>query len=90
MKKKGMVRIVIGFVLIAIQILGMYGNFISTGSLVPVPEGANTGYLAGYYFGYFLFSIVGAVLLFFGFKARKNSIEQNNSDLNQNNSGYNQ
>lgn len=74
--KKGLVRIIIGSILIAFQVLGMIGNLRTQGVLIP-PYPETGGYDLGYVFGYFLIGIVGAILLTFGIQARnKYSDEQ--------------
>ena len=69
--KKGMVRIVFGYILVAFQVIGIYGNYISAGTLVPPhPE---SGYSIPYLIGYFMIGIIGLILLYFGYKARSES-----------------
>ena len=82
MKKKGMVRIVIGAILVGFQILGLIGNFFDYGSILP-PLGGSVGYNAGFLLGYFLFGIIGVLLLVFGINARKKSIEAINASSTQ-------
>lgn len=78
MKKRGMVRIVFGFILVAFQILGMIGNALSQGTIIP-PHPVS-GYTFSYLLGYFLIGIIGIILLCFGFNARANSQNQNNNN----------
>ena len=74
--KKGLVRIIIGSILVAFQVLGMLGSLKTHGVLIP-PYPETGGYDFAYVFGYFLIGIVGAILLIFGIQARnKYSDEQ--------------
>ena len=71
MKKKGLVRIIFGYILAGFQVLGMIGSAINYGS--PIPPHPVDGYSIPYLIGYFLPGIIGVLLLVFGYKARKNS-----------------
>jgi len=82
MKKKGMVRIVLGIIFIAIQVLGMIGNIGQYHTFIP-PVTGTAAELTGFYIGYFLWGIVGIILLINGLNARKKS--QDNSESNGNN-----
>ncbi|MBQ9986349.1 MAG: hypothetical protein IJP38_08600 [Oscillospiraceae bacterium] len=78
MKKKGMVRIILGAILVGFQVLGIIGNLLNEGYLIPPIQGS-AGYSAGYILGYFLFGIIGIILLAFGINARKKSINAANA-----------
>lgn len=49
----------------------MIGNTINDGAIIP-PHPTD-GYAPAYIIGYFAFAIVGALLLYFGYKAKSNS-----------------
>ncbi|MBQ3110856.1 MAG: hypothetical protein IJC69_06925 [Clostridia bacterium] len=77
MKKNGKARIVVGYIMVAFQLIGMIGNAINEGSIIP--EHPAGGYGVGYVIGYFLIGIIGLILLYFGYKAKANAKQDSNS-----------